>query len=114
MFFIAQRLGVPLNTLIAANPHITNPNLIFPGDVLCVPPAVAPPPPTVECPCPVTLGDFINRRVEVTTACGVVIGWLSSVQADAITLVLPKTSQIIVVPCKQVCFVRVLRGHKGE
>ena len=34
---IAQRFGVSLNALIAANPHISNPNLIFPGDVLCVP-----------------------------------------------------------------------------
>lgn len=37
MFSIAQAFGVPLNALIAANPHISNPNLIFPGDVLCVP-----------------------------------------------------------------------------
>jgi LysM repeat protein len=37
MFFIAQRFGVSLNALIAANPNITNPNLIFPCDVLCVP-----------------------------------------------------------------------------
>ena len=34
MFFIAQRFGVSLNALIAANPHIANPNLIFPG-ALC-------------------------------------------------------------------------------
>ncbi|WP_350343444.1 LysM domain-containing protein [Proteinivorax tanatarense] len=37
MFFIAQRFGVSLQALINANPHITNPDLIFPGDVLCVP-----------------------------------------------------------------------------
>ncbi|NLY10566.1 MAG: LysM peptidoglycan-binding domain-containing protein [Firmicutes bacterium] len=37
MFLIARRFGVTLNALIAANPHITNPNIIFPGDVLCVP-----------------------------------------------------------------------------
>jgi len=37
MFFIAQRFGVSLNSLIAANPHITDPSVIFPGDVLCVP-----------------------------------------------------------------------------
>lgn len=37
MFFIAQRFHIPLNNLIAANPHITNPNVIYPGDVLCVP-----------------------------------------------------------------------------
>ncbi|QNO16618.1 LysM peptidoglycan-binding domain-containing protein [Alkalicella caledoniensis] len=37
MFLIAKRFGVSLETLIAANPHISNPAEIFPGDVLCVP-----------------------------------------------------------------------------
>lgn len=37
MFLIARRFGVSLQALINANPHISNPNLIFPGDVLCVP-----------------------------------------------------------------------------
>lgn len=37
MFLIAKRFGVSLRSLINANPHITNPDLIFPGDVLCVP-----------------------------------------------------------------------------
>lgn len=37
MFFIARRFGVTLQALISANPHISNPNLIFPCDVLCVP-----------------------------------------------------------------------------
>ena len=37
MFSIAQRFGVSLNALIAANPQIPNPNLIFPGQTVCVP-----------------------------------------------------------------------------
>ena len=37
MFSIAQRFGVSLNALIAANPQIPNPNLIFPGQIVCVP-----------------------------------------------------------------------------
>mgnify|MGYP000851220236 FL=1 len=37
MFSIAQRFGVPLDDLIAANPQIPNPNLIFPGQIVCVP-----------------------------------------------------------------------------
>ena len=41
MFSIAQRCGVSLQALINANPHIANPNLIFPCDVLCVPPMCA-------------------------------------------------------------------------
>ena len=37
MSIIAQRLGTSTNKLIAANPHIKNPNEVYPGDVLCVP-----------------------------------------------------------------------------
>lgn len=36
-FNIAQMFRVRLEALAANNPHIPNPNLIFPGDVLCVP-----------------------------------------------------------------------------
>ncbi len=41
MFLIAQRYGVSLNSLIAANPQISNPSVLHPGDVLCVPGAGA-------------------------------------------------------------------------
>jgi LysM repeat protein len=37
MFKIAMMYRVRLDILIAKNPHISNPSLIFPGDVLCVP-----------------------------------------------------------------------------
>ncbi len=37
MFEIAQRFNLPLDALINANPHIFDPDKIFPGDVLCVP-----------------------------------------------------------------------------
>lgn len=43
MFTIAQRFGVSLNALIAANPQIPNPNLIFPGQIVCVPIVSQPP-----------------------------------------------------------------------
>jgi spore coat assembly protein SafA len=46
MFSIAQMFGVSLESLIAANPHITDPDVLFPGDVLCVPsrePVTCPP-----------------------------------------------------------------------
>ncbi|MBZ2174258.1 LysM peptidoglycan-binding domain-containing protein [Schnuerera sp. xch1] len=36
-FTISQMFRVRLEALVANNPHIPNPNLIFPGDVLCVP-----------------------------------------------------------------------------
>ena len=44
LFEIAQRFGVSLQALIAANPQITNPDLIFPGQVICIP--------VVTQPCP--------------------------------------------------------------
>lgn len=102
MFSIAQRFGVSLNALIAANPHITNPQLIFPGDVLCVPA-----PPQKSCPCPVTLNDFINRFVEVATSCGVVTGQLIFVGADSIILQDPEIT--ITIRCKEICLVRIFR-----
>ncbi|SCY31333.1 LysM peptidoglycan-binding domain-containing protein [Alkaliphilus peptidifermentans] len=37
MFIIAQIFRVPLDQLINVNPHIINPDIIYPGDVLCVP-----------------------------------------------------------------------------
>ncbi len=43
MFLIAARLNVPLDRLIACNPQIPNPNLIFPGQKLCIPSPVLPP-----------------------------------------------------------------------
>ena len=46
LFTIANRFGVPLSALVAANPQITNPNLIFPGQVICIPGAQIP---TIEC-----------------------------------------------------------------
>lgn len=46
MFEIARRFGVTLDALIAANPQIVDPNLIFPGQEICVPvPSAVPPMP---------------------------------------------------------------------
>ncbi|HEX2953695.1 MAG TPA: SafA/ExsA family spore coat assembly protein [Bacillota bacterium] len=43
LYQIAQRYGVSLDALIRANPQITNPNMIFPGQVICIPVPVGPP-----------------------------------------------------------------------
>lgn len=43
MYTIAQRFNVSLGFLIAENPHIPDPDVIFPGDVLCVPGQIPPP-----------------------------------------------------------------------
>lgn len=37
MSLIARYFGTTVEELIAANPHISNPNELNPGDVLCVP-----------------------------------------------------------------------------
>ncbi|MFZ5873418.1 MAG: LysM peptidoglycan-binding domain-containing protein [Bacillota bacterium] len=37
MSVIAKRFGAGTQQLSAANPHIADPNVLFPGDVLCVP-----------------------------------------------------------------------------
>lgn len=51
MFLIAQRFGICLEQLIAANPQIKDPNLIYPGQVLCIPKReIEPLPDGVPCP----------------------------------------------------------------
>lgn len=37
MAIIAQRFGISEEELIAVNPHISDPNMLYPGDVLCAP-----------------------------------------------------------------------------
>lgn len=37
MFSIAQQRRVSIDALIGCNPHITDPNMIFAGDLLCLP-----------------------------------------------------------------------------
>ena len=46
LFAIAVRFGVTLDAIKAANPQITNPDLIFPGQTVCVPGQMPP----VTCP----------------------------------------------------------------
>jgi hypothetical protein len=70
MYAIARRLGVSLQTLIVANFHIPNPNLIYPGDVLCVPIALALPCCVVLRPVAGPLPDAIGAAVAYTTAEG--------------------------------------------
>lgn len=45
LILIARRFNVSLDRLIAANPQITNPDIIFPGQRICIPTII----PTVEC-----------------------------------------------------------------
>ncbi len=71
LYLIAQRSGVTLDALIRANPQIKNPDLIFPGQEICIPAGTSP------IPCPngtlytVKSGDTmfeIARRNNITLA----------------------------------------------
>ncbi|MBC7105099.1 MAG: LysM peptidoglycan-binding domain-containing protein [Firmicutes bacterium] len=42
LYILSTRFGTPLDAIIAANPQIRDPNLIFPGQEICIP---LPPPP---------------------------------------------------------------------
>lgn len=44
---IAARFGTTVNAILAANPQIRNPNLIFPGQVIRIPTGAVPPTPTI-------------------------------------------------------------------
>ena len=46
---IAQRYGTTVQAILAANPSITNPNLIFAGQTIFVPPPTPVPPVTPAC-----------------------------------------------------------------
>ncbi|NMA01526.1 MAG: LysM peptidoglycan-binding domain-containing protein [Clostridia bacterium] len=46
IFTIAQRFGVTVEDILAVNPQIANPNIIFEGQVICIP--TAPPQPICD------------------------------------------------------------------
>lgn len=61
LFVIAQRFNTTVDAILAANPQITDPDVIFPGQIIIIPPGptptpTPPPPPTVRCPL-LRLGD---------------------------------------------------------
>ncbi|WP_207640695.1 LysM peptidoglycan-binding domain-containing protein [Alkaliphilus transvaalensis] len=45
MFRIANEFGITLQALIVANPQVANPNIVYPGQRICIPIEVEPPPP---------------------------------------------------------------------
>lgn len=64
---IARRFGTTVQAILAANPQITNPNLIFPGQVLAIPgagPGPEPPPPP---PPPPPGGTYVVQRGDTLT-----------------------------------------------
>lgn len=55
MFNIAREFGIPLNQLIALNPQVNDPNLIYPGMILTI---------QRGRPCPSNIVDFVNRFMQ--------------------------------------------------
>ncbi|NMA02804.1 MAG: LysM peptidoglycan-binding domain-containing protein, partial [Clostridia bacterium] len=45
LFIIATRFGVSLSALLAANPQISDPNIIFTGQIIIIPGGEMPPRP---------------------------------------------------------------------
>lgn len=69
IFSIALRFGLTPQQVLAANPQVVDPNLILPGQVLNIPTAVQPTPPTGATQYVVRPGDtmsMIARRFGVT------------------------------------------------
>jgi LysM repeat protein len=60
LFTIAMEKNLDLQTLIDANPHIQNPNHIFPGDSICQPRGC----PSYQSPVVATTGDIAETEVE--------------------------------------------------
>lgn len=49
LFSIARRFGVTVEQILTANPQIVNPNIIFVGQVICIPSVTPGPTPTPVC-----------------------------------------------------------------
>ncbi|HEX6971891.1 MAG TPA: LysM domain-containing protein, partial [Limnochordia bacterium] len=70
LFNIANRFNTTVSAILAANPQITNPNVLEVGQVICIP-APGPPPPPERRPC-----CLILEPVEVVTLMGGGVAWI--------------------------------------
>ncbi|WP_366921554.1 LysM peptidoglycan-binding domain-containing protein [Metallumcola ferriviriculae] len=84
MFLISQRFRVTLVSLITANPHISNLNLIVPGDVLCVPEGLAAP-----CCVVLTLQEQLQPGADAAAAAFVHSAASTGLQEVSVVAVLP-------------------------
>lgn len=83
MFLIARRFNISLPSLIAANPQIMNPSLIYPGQNLCIP---------VSQPCP---GGFVYIVQRGDTLFSIAMRFNTTVEAiRRINPQIPSSNQI--------------------
>ena len=100
MFLIAQRFGITLQALIAANPQIPDPNVIFPGDVLCVP---GPTPPGTRVPSSCRPG-FTGRHIVQPGETMFIIAQIYRTRLEALTVNNPQiTNPNLIFPGDILC-----------
>ena len=114
MFKIAARYNISVVALAAANPHISNANLIYPGDILCVPgPAELPAPKAITLATTTStvdtgLLDLLIPRFEDQTGYGVKVVSVGSGKAlemgangaaDALLTHAPDAEKVVVQKC---------------
>jgi hypothetical protein len=84
LFVIARRFGVTVAQILAANPQIVNPDIIFVGQVICIPAAgPTPPTPTPDCDLRVLSLRFLSETGQPLPVVG------GSVQLNPRTIIRP-------------------------
>jgi len=94
MFTIARQSNIPLAALIAANPQIADPNMIFPGQRICVP-CASPPGPVCSVNYTVQSGDSMYS---IATRYGITLDALKAANPQIVNPDLIFPGQIICVP----------------
>lgn len=85
MWIISQMFRVRFEGLVVNNPHITDPNVIYPGDVLCIPGLV-------PFPCCITLREMIG--VPLGTA-GAAIAHIDNLGTQSVSTVATLPAPIV-------------------
>lgn len=85
MFRIAQFFRIPLQSLVAANPHIRVPSEIFPGDVLCAPGVV-------PYPCSLVLQRELNLLTGTEAAALIFLGAQGTLNTSVVGVLPPPST----------------------
>lgn len=99
---IAGNFSVSLAGLLAQNPAVTNPDLIYPGQVLSIPICGSTPPAPVTCSSS-SNGTYVVKSGDTFSAIALGVG----ITVDALTKVNPQVTNIDAIEVGQVLFVPV-------